>query len=408
MPKKERKNVYISNVAVDGTVFQTQVLDWIHLYQMHNLKFELIQIFQVKDIIRPAYVKKQLIDIRKGTKLFTGYLYMFPSRSPLYIVNALIIFCKIFKYLFKYQEVLIFSRALIGKEIGFLQRISPIKLLFYYDARGAGAEENKYNAAKNHDYSLKKYKIIADTYYLEYKTLFAANKIFVVSRVLQKYLQDTYNMYNKKFVYYPCLSDPSKFYFSPHLRKEIRTKLQINDQTKVFIYSGGTGTWHMSERLFSFFIQLLKHDNSFLMLCLSKDQIAVEKILAGLPEVGHKFLSLSVTNEEVNKYLNAADYGFLFRENTIMNNVASPTKFAEYMLCGLPVLISEGIGDYSDYVIKHDLGILINESILNNPEKFDFEYFKAKNFDRMYISDFGKKNFSKNSIINKIITEIKT
>ena len=408
MGKYERKNIYISNVVVDGTVFQTQVLDWLHLFKTHQLNFELIQAFPIRDLKRPSYIKNQLVIIKKSTELFVGCVYFLPSRNILYLVNTLIIFLKIFRHIFFYQRILIFSRALIGKEIILLRKIFPSRIVFYYDARGAAFEENKYSAEKIHDYSSKKQKMINDTYCLEHRTLCAANKIFTVSIALQKYFQKTYNLKDKKFVLYPCLSDSSKFYFSLDLRSEVRRKLHIESQTKVFIYSGGTGLWHMSEKLIMFFAEVLKHFDDSLLLYLTKDKTIIDKSIANLPELKSKVLCLSVSNEEVSKYLNAADYGLLFRENTIMNNVAAPTKFAEYILCGLPVIISEGIGDYSELTAKYNLGVIIKDNILQNPEKFEFNNFQENNFDRSLISDFGVNNLSKNSIISTIINELKS
>jgi hypothetical protein len=409
MDHKRRKYIYLSNKDFDGTVFQTQVLDWLHLFELHNLEFNLIQAFHIKDLRRPANIKFQLNGIRSKTKLFMGHIYLLPSKNFYYIFNTIVIFFKIFKYFFKYQEILIFSRALIGKEISFLRKISPAKIIFYFDARAASAEENKYMAIKNKSHSINKYKTIAQIYYLEYKTLELADKVFVVSGTLRKYFQETYNTNDQKFILYPCLADANKFCSSSDLRREVRSKLQITKQTKVFIYSGGINSeWHISEKMFSFFNQLLRNKNDVLLLCLTKDETGLEKTLAAFPEIKPKILSFSVPNEEVCKYLNAADYGLLFRENTIMNNVASPTKYAEYILCGLPVLISEGVGDYSNYTLDNDLGFVIKEKEMKNPEQFDFKEVILKEFDREYIAEIGKKFFSKDSIISNLITVFKT
>jgi glycosyltransferase involved in cell wall biosynthesis len=43
-----------------------------------------------------------------------------------------------------------------------------------------------------------------------------------------------------------------------------------------------------------------------------------------------------------------------------LNRLAAPTKFAEYVLCGLPVLISPDIGDYSEYVAANEAGLVIS------------------------------------------------
>ena len=52
----------------------------------------------------------------------------------------------------------------------------------------------------------------------------------------------------------------------------------------------------------------------------------------------------------------------MLREQSDTNKVASPVKFAEYLYAGLPVLITENLGDFSNYVIENDCGFIIKES----------------------------------------------
>ena len=60
---------------------------------------------------------------------------------------------------------------------------------------------------------------------------------------------------------------------------------------------------------------------------------------------------------EVNSYLNAADAGFLLREKNPLNEGASPTKFAEYCLTGLPVIMQNTVKDA--FEMARSLGNLI-------------------------------------------------
>jgi glycosyltransferase involved in cell wall biosynthesis len=55
------------------------------------------------------------------------------------------------------------------------------------------------------------------------------------------------------------------------------------------------------------------------------------------------------------------DFGFILRDNILLNNVASPIKFVEYISMGVIPIISEGVGDYSSIVKKSGIGILVNE-----------------------------------------------
>ena len=75
-------------------------------------------------------------------------------------------------------------------------------------------------------------------------------------------------------------------------------------------------------------------------------------------------------NSVINKYvplesirynLLSCDYGFLVRDETITNSVASPVKFGEYMICGLKILISKNLGDYSEFINTNNLGYVISD-----------------------------------------------
>jgi hypothetical protein len=63
---------------------------------------------------------------------------------------------------------------------------------------------------------------------------------------------------------------------------------------------------------------------------------------------------------QINAYLQACDYGLLIRETSVTNQVASPTKFAEYLQAGCKVVISPGIGDFSAFVQEHHCGEVFN------------------------------------------------
>lgn len=401
MSLQQRKYLYVSNVRADDTVFQTQVLDWLHLFNRHNVRFQLIQVFHIKDLLKINHVRKQITYIRQNTTLPFKYFFFFPSKSMLYVINSIRL---VLTLMGTNQQVVIFSRALIGKEVGWLRKILRERVIFFFDARGASAEENKYLSLKKGEFSIRRYKMEGIVHYLEYRTLISSDKVFVVSQELKRYFQRTYNLVNKKFVDYPCLSDTSRFYYDPGIRDDVRHKLNIGNDIKVFIYSGGIDGWHMFDMLLNFMDYLLEQEENTLFLCLTKDLLQLERLMKSHPETARKSLGISALNSEVFKYLNAADYGILFRANTLTNNVASPTKYAEYILCGLPVLISEDVGDYSQYTIKYNLGIVLKEDELNTPQNFN-RGFLNRSIDRSFIAEFGRKHLSKDSIIDNLVSE---
>ena len=246
MKNNNREFVYLNCLKYSGTVYHTQILDWLHLFDRHNVTFKLIQLFQIKELIEPNRIKSQLSGIRESTKLFAGYLFLFPSRNFFALLNAIIIYSKLRRVFLRNSEVLIFSRALIGPEIRYLRKITKCKLIFIFDARAATAEEKKYSAIKQNEYNPRKANRIAGILNLENRTLSEADKVFSVSDILTSYFVKTMSCPASKFFKYPCLSDSDKFFFDTSLRERTRNDLGLNDKTLVFIYSGGikaAGIW---------------------------------------------------------------------------------------------------------------------------------------------------------------------
>jgi hypothetical protein len=87
----------------------------------------------------------------------------------------------------------------------------------------------------------------------------------------------------------------------------------------------------------------------------SEDIIKLQKDFPG------RILWRNVSVKQVPEYLIAGDYGLLIREETVTNNVASPVKFAEYLACGLQVIISKNLGDYSHFVKQNRCGHMVDE-----------------------------------------------
>ena len=99
-----------------------------------------------------------------------------------------------------------------------------------------------------------------------------------------------------------------------------------------------------------------------------------------------------LSHSEVGKHLNACDYGILIREQSVTNQVAAPTKFAEYLMCGLKVLISEKMGDYSDFTVAHDCGVVVSDTF-----EIPIALTPVGVEEKLRISEVGTKHFSKQS-----------
>jgi glycosyltransferase involved in cell wall biosynthesis len=69
---------------------------------------------------------------------------------------------------------------------------------------------------------------------------------------------------------------------------------------------------------------------------------------------------MRLEHEDLPHYLALGDLAFLVREENLVNSVSSPTKFPEYLACGLPVVISPGVGDCTEIVERMGLGVVVS------------------------------------------------
>jgi glycosyltransferase involved in cell wall biosynthesis len=74
-----------------------------------------------------------------------------------------------------------------------------------------------------------------------------------------------------------------------------------------------------------------------------------------------QFSVLSVPARVVPSYLSAADAGLSFIKPCVSKIASSPTKNAEYLACGLPLIINAGIGDSDALVNEWKAGALLED-----------------------------------------------
>jgi glycosyltransferase involved in cell wall biosynthesis len=157
----------------------------------------------------------------------------------------------------------------------------------------------------------------------------------------------------------PCFADERKFDFDPEARARIRGVLGFAQDEIVYVYSGILPAKYDEGSPLHLFSRLdPSGQNRLLILAPDDDNLATARNQLS-PSIAARSVLLQVPRSEVPKYLSAADIAILVRKPTVVNRVASPTKFAEYLLCGLPVIISEGIGDSSDLVRSDDVGVVL-------------------------------------------------
>jgi hypothetical protein len=137
----------------------------------------------------------------------------------------------------------------------------------------------------------------------------------------------------------PCLAPEAEFYFDAALRARVRESHSIAPDEVVYVYSGALSPYQRFDETVVTFRAALTAGQKARLIVLTPDVERAQQICAGLPV--KSVICRSVPHAEVNGYLNAADFGMLLRDSTRINAVAFPTKFAEYAMTGLKVIMKE-------------------------------------------------------------------
>lgn len=251
------------------------------------------------------------------------------------------------------------------------------------DVRGASVEEIEefYDSNK----VLKRLKILNNKNAA--KNLDKFNSISVVSDSLKNYLIINCRIDDAKILTTPCLADKG-FKFDENQRNAVRKELDLNKEDTLIVFaSGGTANWQNNEAV------LKIAEKGFKILNLSKKEINHKNVI-------NKFVSYS----EMPAYLNAADVAIIWRDKSVVNKVASPVKFSEYICCGLPVISNNSVDLIKSYITQNKCGLIIKDL-----EELDqHKLIELMDIDRKQISEKGVFNFGLDEITQKYLSIYRT
>lgn len=160
----------------------------------------------------------------------------------------------------------------------------------------------------------------------------------------------------------PCCVDLKRFETANAAsRAEIRSELGIGDRYTA-AYVGAFGGWYLTDETADLFgtIRDVRPD-AFLLILTQSDP---EKILPRLRTHGFAESDLrimKVASDEIPRYLSAADVAVSFIKPSYSKQASSPTKNAEYLAAGLPIIANAGVGDVDSLIKENGVGVLIGD-----------------------------------------------
>ena len=184
------------------------------------------------------------------------------------------------------------------------------------------------------------------------------------------------------------LKKDSPIYIVPIVPLEASSERDSVRNSQLVIYAGGLQMWQRVDRMLD---AVERARDRFHYLFLTGDPETLRR------ELGRRHISNvsvdSVPRAKIFEHYAHASFGFILREDTLVNRVACPTKLSEYLWHGvIPIVEQPYIGDFAErgynYVLVEDFmeGNLPSPEVLNN----------MREHNRMVVrelADFGASQF---------------
>jgi glycosyltransferase involved in cell wall biosynthesis len=155
--------------------------------------------------------------------------------------------------------------------------------------------------------------------------------------------------------------DTLRFVYPHPSRQKTRTELGWSERL-VIAFAGEVRAWEDFDDICGFFEAIKNiHSSAFLAFFAYGNLADLHQVLETKGLKPEDYCLISVPPAQMPAYLGASDAGIIFRrENPFTKSAPSPIKFAEYLSCGLPVVLNPGIGDTGRLIEQHKVGVLID------------------------------------------------
>ncbi len=188
--------------------------------------------------------------------------------------------------------------------------------------------------------------------WIEKRGLRDANQIVVLTEKMKSYLADNNLRAEQSVNVIPCCVDLSRLDARSAAKRE-RFEL---------IYAGSVTGLYMLEEMGVFFKVLRgRRPDAFFRILTASDPEFVYGTFRRLGINENDYEASRAAPADVLNIVSRGHLAISFRKPTFSQIAASPTKIPEYLACGLPVVVNDGVGDTTEFTEADGVGAVIRE-----------------------------------------------
>jgi glycosyltransferase involved in cell wall biosynthesis len=253
---------------------------------------------------------------------------------------------------------LLHAEALYCARIGLLLKPHCPGLRLVFDCHGASPEEELMGGAHP-----SRVSAMRDW---ERRALAEADLNVFVSEAMNAFYVDQYGLNGVAHAVVPCCVADDRF--PPEKSSSLPADLPAKGP--IVAYLGTMAVWQCGEELIRLFAQVHRADPLvfFLLLIPQTDHARTRSLMRKHHLPASRVLLTELPHDRVAATMRHAHAGVLLRRGHAVNRVASPTKFGEYLAAGVPVIMTEGIGDFSRLARRKRVGLVLEPGLLDREE----------------------------------------
>lgn len=259
------------------------------------------------------------------------------------------------------------------------------KVKVVFDADGLPLEERvDFAGLKTKSYQYRKLKAE------ETKMLQRADLVLSRSQAaIDIHLKNIGEQYRERFLKVANGRDANFFRPDPESRKQVRQSLGLAEGEMLWVYTGSLGIPYEVDRMLALFGKYhAKHPASKFLILTRQGDFLEGKIPESLSKA---IVVRSGSFQEIPKYLSAGDVGLSLRKFARSLAGLAPIKLGEYLLMGLPVIASRGVGDTEQQIGSKEFAFFLDPE----NESACLEWLEGVNdFDPVKIREFAAAEFS--------------
>ena len=359
MALEGRRALFISYNGMLDPLGQSQVLPYLRELSKRGVHFTLLSFEKGSALTEEGSGRRRALRDSLAAEGIAWHCLRYHQRPSLPatvfdVVNGIRLARKIIK---RDKIELVHARSHIPATMALaLKRQFPVKLIF--DIRGLLAEE--YVDAEHWQERSLPYRL---TKAMERRALAAADGIVTLTESIWPIIEKWDGLRDRRISHevVPCCVDLELFRFAESDRKQRRAELGLNDRF-VIVYSGSIDGWYLTEKMADFFAAVSKQRPAVHLLWLTPTKHErIRELMRERRVNENSYTVLAAAPRDVSSYLSASDAGLAFIKRCFSKLASSPTKYPEYLACGLPLIINSGIGDSDALITGEGVGALVGD-----------------------------------------------